>query len=71
MTRSKLIVHNSLIITLQDTSFGHIAHAYKQQRDVDEAQPITLLFDGDRLSPIDTIAESEIEDMDSIDVLFK
>lgn len=29
------------------------------------------MFDGDRLVPMDTIAESDIEDMDSIDVLFK
>jgi hypothetical protein len=29
------------------------------------------MFDGDRLVPMDTIAGSEIEDMDSIDVLFK
>ncbi|KAF2031756.1 hypothetical protein EK21DRAFT_62513 [Setomelanomma holmii] len=54
-----------------DTTFGHIADAYKQRRDVPKSQPITLMFDGDRLAPMDTIADSEVEDMDSIDVLFK
>ncbi|OAL06888.1 hypothetical protein IQ06DRAFT_311980 [Phaeosphaeriaceae sp. SRC1lsM3a] len=53
------------------STFTHIAHAYKKARGVDESQPITLMFDGDRLVPMDTIAESEVEDMDSIDVLFK
>jgi len=29
------------------------------------------MFDGERLAPMDTVADSEIENMDSIDVLFK
>ncbi|KAF2832238.1 hypothetical protein CC86DRAFT_280471 [Ophiobolus disseminans] len=52
------------------TTFAHIASAYKLNRGVDESQPITLMFDGDRLAPMDIIADSELEDMDSIDVLF-
>tara|TARA_R110002003_G_scaffold110_2_gene9242 strand:- start:11657 stop:12514 length:858 start_codon:yes stop_codon:yes gene_type:complete len=60
-----------LTLTGQDTTFGHIADAYKQRRDVPKSQPITLMFDGDRLAPMDTVADSEVEDMDSIDVLFK
>jgi hypothetical protein len=54
---------------LQDTTFCHIASAYKQRMGVAESQPITLMFDGDRLAPLDTIADSEVEDMDSIDVV--
>lgn len=63
----------SIILTFnnQHSTFTHIAHAYKKARDIDESQPITLMFDGDRLVPMDTVAETEIEDMDSIDVLFK
>ncbi|KAH7072740.1 hypothetical protein BKA63DRAFT_576667 [Paraphoma chrysanthemicola] len=60
-----------LTLTGQDTTFGHIADAYKQRRDIPKSQPITLMFDGDRLAPMDTVADSEVEDMDSIDVLFK
>ena len=55
----------------QETTFGHIADAYKQCRDIANSQPVTLMFDGDRLVPMDTIADSEVEDMDSIDVLLK
>jgi len=38
---------------------------------IDKQQPLTLMFDGERLSPLDVIADSEIEDMDCIEVLFK
>jgi hypothetical protein len=60
-----------LMLMLQESTFGHIAEAYKQRRGIEQSQPITLMFDGDRLLPMDTIADSEVEDMDSIDVLFK
>jgi hypothetical protein len=29
------------------------------------------MFDGERLKPMDVVADSEIEDMDTIEVLFK
>ena len=29
------------------------------------------MFDNERLSPLDTVADSEIEDLDSIEVHFK
>jgi hypothetical protein len=54
-----------------DTTIGHIAHAYKSSRNVEVSQPITLMFDGQRLAPMDTISDAEIEDMDSIDVVFR
>lgn len=54
-----------------DTTIGHIAHAYKSSRDVEASQPITLMFDGQRLAPMDTIDDAEIEDMDSLEVVFK
>jgi len=34
-------------------------------------QPITLIWDGERLSPMDTIADTDLEDMDTIEVHFK
>ncbi|KAL5121803.1 hypothetical protein ACEQ8H_000018 [Pleosporales sp. CAS-2024a] len=55
----------------KDSTFGQIAHAYKQKRGIEESQPITLIFDGERLMPMDVIGDSDIQDMDSIDVLFK
>jgi hypothetical protein len=29
------------------------------------------MFDGDRLSPMDTVQDTELEDMDALDVLLK
>ncbi|CAO2649127.1 Nn.00g100760.m01.CDS01 [Neocucurbitaria sp. VM-36] len=54
-----------------DTTFAHIAQAYKSKLKIDKNQPLTLTFDGDRLSPLDTVADTEIEDMDAVEVLFK
>jgi hypothetical protein len=34
-------------------------------------QTITLVFDGDRLSPLDVVEDAGIEDQDVIEVLFK
>ncbi|XP_014552286.1 hypothetical protein COCVIDRAFT_41534 [Bipolaris victoriae FI3] len=53
------------------TTIAHIASAYKSQTGVDKNQPITLMFDGDRLMPLDTVADYEMEDRDGIEVLFK
>lgn len=63
--------HVTLTFVKQHSTFTHIAHAYKKARGIDESQPITLMFDGDRLVPMDTVAETDIEDRDAIDVLFK
>lgn len=54
-----------------DTTFEHITSAYKTKLKIPKQQPITLTFDGERLSPLDTVADAEIEDMDSIEVQFK
>ncbi|KAF2854791.1 hypothetical protein T440DRAFT_464930 [Plenodomus tracheiphilus IPT5] len=53
-----------------DTTFEHITSAYKTKLKVPKEQPITLVFDGDRLSPLDTVADAGIEDLDAIDVVF-
>jgi hypothetical protein len=66
-----LLQHNHADAYPQESTFGHISFAYKKGRNIDESQPITLMFDGERLAPLDTIADSEVEDMDSLDVFFK
>ncbi|KAI8935771.1 hypothetical protein NX059_007291 [Plenodomus lindquistii] len=53
-----------------ETTFEHITSAYKTKNKVPKEQPVTLTFDGERLSPLDTVADADIEDMDAIDVLF-
>lgn len=60
-----------MLTHIQDTTFEHIASAYKTKLKVPQEQPITLMFDNERLSPLDTVADSEIEDLDSIEVHFK
>ena len=36
-----------------------------------ENQPITLMFDGERLKPFDTVADADMADMDAIEVHFR
>ncbi|KAF3005876.1 hypothetical protein E8E13_009218 [Curvularia kusanoi] len=54
-----------------ETTFERLANAFRTAHNIPETQPITLMFDGDRLLPMDAIQDSELEDMDSIDVLLK
>ncbi|KAF2733732.1 hypothetical protein EJ04DRAFT_266879 [Polyplosphaeria fusca] len=54
-----------------DTLFCHVASAYKKKHRIPEEQPVSLFFDGARLKPMESIADSEIEDMDTIEVHFK
>jgi hypothetical protein len=54
-----------------DTTFEKVANAFRSARKIVQTQPLTLMFDGERLSPMDIISSSELEDMDSIDVLLK
>lgn len=54
-----------------DTTFEHLTDAFRRKRNVEKTQPLTLMFDGDRLSPMDTVQDVELEDMDGIDVMFK
>ncbi|KAH6612528.1 ubiquitin-2 like Rad60 SUMO-like-domain-containing protein [Boeremia exigua] len=54
-----------------DTTLERLADAFRTARSVPASQPLTLMFDGERLSPMDTIEDTELEDMDSIDVLLK
>ncbi|CAA9962185.1 hypothetical protein PTNB73_03087 [Pyrenophora teres f. teres] len=53
-----------------DTTFAHIASAYKSKLKIGNDQPITLMFDGERLVPMDTVVDCELEDRDTLDVLF-
>jgi hypothetical protein len=54
-----------------DTTFEKIADAFRTSRKISRTQPITLMFDGERLSPMDMVQDSDLEDMDSIDVMLK
>lgn len=54
-----------------DTTFEKLADAFRTTRNISKTQPVTLMFDGERLSPMDTVQDTELEDMDAIDVLLK
>lgn len=54
-----------------ETTFEKLADAFRTARNIAKTQPLTLMFDGDRLSPMDTVQDTELEDMDAIDVLLK
>ncbi|OCL06548.1 hypothetical protein AOQ84DRAFT_440760 [Glonium stellatum] len=53
------------------STFESIAHAYRVSLKIPSDKSIFLMFDGDRLDPEDTMENSEIEDMDSIEVHIK
>lgn len=52
------------------TTFEHLASAYRIKRNIPDDRAISLYFDGERLKPMDTVEESEIEEMDSLEVHF-
>jgi hypothetical protein len=52
------------------TSFEHLASAYRTARNIPSNTAISLFFDGDRLKPMDIVADSEIEEMDALEVHF-
>lgn len=54
-----------------DTTFERLADAFRTSRNIPKTQPVTLMFDGDRLSPMDTVQDTELEDLDAIDVMLK
>jgi hypothetical protein len=60
-----------VLIAQKDTTIEHLTSAYKDSNKVPNDQPVTLLFDGERLRPMDTIADTEIDDLDAIEVHFK
>ncbi|KAF2454883.1 ubiquitin-2 like Rad60 SUMO-like-domain-containing protein [Lineolata rhizophorae] len=52
-----------------DTMFERIAEAFRREREVPHGHEIKLLFDGDQLMPGDMMQDTEIEDMDTVDVV--
>lgn len=64
-------IHWHLTDGIQDTTIEHLAAAYRERNSIPSSQPITLMFDGERLRPMDTIADTDVEDMESIEVHMK
>ncbi|KAF2201366.1 hypothetical protein GQ43DRAFT_480778 [Delitschia confertaspora ATCC 74209] len=52
------------------TTFEHLTSAYRQSLQVPNSQPLSLYFDGERLRPMDCVGNTELEDMDTVEVHF-
>lgn len=52
----------------RDTGIGRIITAFKKAKKIPEDRTVTLRFDGDELNPNDTMADTEIEDKDTVEV---
>ncbi|KAL8790531.1 MAG: hypothetical protein Q9213_000553 [Squamulea squamosa] len=59
------------LIVKPTTLISRIVNAFKLDKDIDDCKEIFLSFDGDRLAPESRIADTELNDMDYIDVYVK
>lgn len=66
MCRSTLC---NLLIQNQKTLFKKVIGAAKRSFNLSSDQPAYLQFDGERLNPEDPVSSTDIEDMDSLDLL--
>lgn len=53
------------------TTFTELANAFRKKRGIAPDKDVFLMFDGERLEPGDKMEDSEVQDMDSIEVLIK
>ncbi len=62
-----------LVLTyiVQSTKILRIQGAFRQARNVEADRDVFLMFDGDKLSAEDTVADTDISDLDHIDVHVK
>ncbi|KAH7417215.1 ubiquitin-2 like Rad60 SUMO-like-domain-containing protein [Cadophora sp. MPI-SDFR-AT-0126] len=50
------------------TTIQKILDAFRREKDVPDEKDITLHFDGDKLEPEDKVADTELGDMDSVEI---
>ncbi|KAL8706439.1 MAG: hypothetical protein Q9201_000494 [Fulgogasparrea decipioides] len=53
------------------TNISRIVNAFKLDKNIDDGQEVFLSFDGNRLAPESQVSETELDDMDYIDVYIK
>ncbi|CZT42770.1 uncharacterized protein RSE6_02718 [Rhynchosporium secalis] len=56
------------LIVKGSTTIQKMIAAFRTEHDIAEEQEITLHFDGDKLDPDDKIEDTELEDMDAVEV---
>ncbi|KAL8737351.1 MAG: hypothetical protein Q9181_001768 [Wetmoreana brouardii] len=59
------------LIVKPTTNVSRIVNAFKLDKNIDNGQEVFLSFDGDRLAPESQVSETELDDMDYIDVYIK
>ncbi|RDI87290.1 hypothetical protein Vi05172_g2933 [Venturia inaequalis] len=59
------------LIVLEDTTFEKIANNFRLVHKIPDNKHITLMWDGEALEPSDVVGDTEIEDMESIEVHIK
>ncbi|TLD39479.1 hypothetical protein E2P81_ATG00466 [Venturia nashicola] len=59
------------LIVQEDTTFERIANNFKMVHKIPDDKQITLMWDGEALEPSDAVRDTEIEDMESIEVHIK
>ncbi|KAL8680190.1 MAG: hypothetical protein Q9186_003602 [Xanthomendoza sp. 1 TL-2023] len=59
------------LIVKPTTRIARIVNAFKSDKKINDGQEVFLSFDGDRLNPETQVADTELNDMDYIDVYVK
>ncbi|KAL8821569.1 MAG: hypothetical protein Q9223_000413 [Gallowayella weberi] len=59
------------LIVKPTTRISRIVNAFKSDKKIDDSREVFLSFDGDRLTPETQVADTELNDMDYIDIYVK
>ena len=59
------------LIFRETTTIQRMITAFRYHHELDSTREVNLMFDGERLEPSSTVGESELSDMDFIDVYIK
>ena len=55
----------------QSTAISKICNAFRAQNKIGAVKEVFLIFDGEKLLPESKVGDSELSDMDTLDVLVK
>ena len=55
----------------QSTTSERILAAFRREHKIDSDQDLVLTFDGETIEPEDSISQTEVEDMDNLEVHFR
>ena len=64
-------IHFGLANGSQSTMVSKICNAFRAQNQIEAGKEVYLMFDGEKLSPESKVEETELNDMDKLDVFIK